>query len=400
MNTLKYIKNDTELLKSSKILIVEDDRTQRILLRGIFDELGFHNVIEASDGKEGWEKTLQFIPDLVVLDINMPVMNGFEYCKAARNSIDHNDMTILVQTGLVDLENKAEIFKAGATDYVTKPVDFSEIVARSLIHLKNAQNVKELKAYNTRVKTEISAAKNLVDISLPDSRSIKTIKSKYKIDIAAKLESSQDLGGDFWGFTPVNKNKLVIYTIDVSGHGIDSALSALRIHTLLHANAGNLGAPGEVLEWLNKKLLRLFPPGQFATMFYAVIDTEHDEMQYATSSTTSPILLKQNKFPPEMISGKGYPLGVIDNADFKTRKIAFKKGDTLILYSDAITEAKKNGNNMLGEEGFINLLKKSFSKQQKFDCKVILSDTLNMFHKEYGEKLDDDLTINFYHRLP
>lgn len=400
MEDLEYIDYDKALLKNSKILIVEDDRTQRLLLKSIFEDFGFKHVEEAENGDQGWKKTLKLDPDLVILDMNMPIMDGFAYCKKAREHPDYKNTIILVQTGLTDLEDKAAIFKVGATDYVTKPLDFHEIAARSFIHLKNASNLKELNTFNARVKHELLAAHNLIEISLPDDRSIKQIKSDYKVDIAAKFESTQEMGGDFWGFHPLSKSQIAIYAIDVSGHGIDSALSALRIHTLIHSNADQFKEPGDALEWLNKKLFKLFPTGQFSTMFYGIIDVENDALMYAVASTTSPIIMYADQKSPKIIPGNGFPLGAIEDATFGTNCVGFKPSDTLVLYSDAIIEAMDSKGEMFGDKRFVELLKESFGKKSKFTSSNALNEMLKAFYKECGDKLDDDLTVNFYHRLP
>jgi sigma-B regulation protein RsbU (phosphoserine phosphatase) len=387
-----------ELLKRSKILIVEDDRILRMLLRNILEDSGFYNIEEATDGKEGWEKTLKIDPDLVILDINMPIMDGFEYCKIARKHPEHKDTIILVQTGITDLEAKAKIFEEGATDYITKPHDFHEIAARTEIHLKNALNLKELNAFNKRVKEELKSATSLIEAALPNEFAIKSISEDYKIDLAAKFESTQEMGGDFWGFIPIDKSNLAVYSIDVSGHGIDSTLSALRIHTLLHANASNFKTPGEVLEWTNNKLAGLFPVGQFATAFYGIINTKKNILEYATAACPSPIIMGSKGGDTNFISGKGFPLGAVKDADFKTLEASFKPSDTLILYSDAITEAINKDGELYGEKRFLELLQKTFAKQKDFSSDEALKETLKHFHSECGEKLTDDLTVNFYYR--
>ena len=399
MKNLIKNKNEESLLHNSRILIIEDDRSQRLLLRQIFEGLGFVNVEEAENGQEGWNKTQSYDPDLVILDMTMPVMDGFAYCKAARGHPEFKDITILVQTGLTDLHNKAAIFEVGATDYVTKPVDSKEVAARSLVHLNHSYNLRELKTFNERVKNELVAARNLIEVSLPDERSISKIKNRFNIEIAAEFESTQEMGGDFWGFEPINQNQLAVYAIDVSGHGIDSALSALRIHTLIHANADQFDKPGDILEWLNKKLVKLFPVGQFSTMFYGVIDIEKNELSYSVASTTAPLILSKEKAPPRVISGNGFPLGAFEDAKFVTESIEFGAEDTLVLYSDAVIEANCSAGEMFGEQRFNAMLEEIFYSNKGKSCDYILNEALKVLHKECGKKFDDDLTINLYRRV-
>lgn len=397
--TEELLNIDYHITKNSKILIIEDDRTHSFFLRKIFEDLGFDNIEEAQNGKEGLDKTIELLPDLVILDLKMPVMDGFEYCKAVGKHPQCKDVTILAQTGDDEIENKNNIFEVGASDYVTKPIDIKEISARSFVHLRNSYNIKQLILYNERVKEELESARNLIELSLPDDRMINKIKSGYNIDIAAKFESAREIGGDFWGMIPLSENELAIYSLDVSGHGVDSALSALRIQTLLDSNVDQFDNPDEVMKWLNDKLIKLFPVFQFATMFYGVIDFNNNELNYSTSSTTSPIIFKNNCSEYKIIDGKGFPLGVTQNADFKCKKIEFDKNDILVLYSDALIEAVMENGEGFGTKRLIDLLNKSFKRGAGKDMSVALNFVLNEFHSQCGSLLEDDLTVNFYKRI-
>lgn len=400
MSLIKHNEQDESLRENSKILIVEDDRIERMMLRQIFENEGFKHIYETKNGAEGWEITLEVNPDLILLDVNMPMMDGFAFLKKARSTKDYINTPILVQTGSTDTNEKARIFKSGATDYVSKPLDFHEIIARSFVHLRNALNVKNLTDYNMRVKNQLASAKNLIEMSLPDKNFLKTLAKKYNIEIASKFQSSQEMGGDFWGCRPVSSTRLAVYNIDVSGHGIDSSLSALRIHTLLHANSDQLHDPGEILELLNKKLSGLFPPGQFCTMFYGIIDIKQDLLKYATAATPNPIVmhLYKSDMTTKSIEGSGFPLGAFGEATFQTKSMKFEQGDSLVLYSDAITEAMDKHGVMFGEKRLEELLKKA-AKQKDFSAKEAMQEVLSTFYKECGTKLNDDLTFNIYHRL-
>lgn len=400
MTKKSNIEQDKILRESSKILIIEDDRVERMVLRQIFENEGFKHIYEAKNGEEGWKTTLEIEPDLILLDINMPIMDGFTFIKKARSTKQYENTAILVQTGATDVQEKAIIFESGATDYVTKPLDYHEIRARSLVHLRNSLNIKSLTQYNVRIKNELAAAKHLIEISLPNNHFLKDVSQKYNVEIAFKFQSSQEMGGDFWGCCPINDAKLAVYNIDVSGHGIDSALSALRIHTLLHANSHQLQIPGEALEFINKKLSGLFPSGQFSTMFCGIIDIEEDLLSYATAATPNPIIIYSynNDITTKSIDGRGFPLGAFSDATFQTHSIKFAQGDSLVLYSDAITEALDKQGDIFGEERLENLIKK-VAKRKDFAAKVAMQEVLSAFYKECGTKLNDDLTFNIYHRL-
>ena len=233
---------------------------------------------------------------------------------------------------------------------------------------------------------------------MPNKERIKKLKGKYNLDIAAKFASSKEVGGDFWGAYSINEYTIAVYIIDISGYGLDSALSALRINTLLHANPDVLSDPGKTIKWLNKKLFKLFPIEQFSTMFYGTIDTKNNIFSYSAASSTSPIILRKGGFPAVMLPGQGYPLGVFKEAEFDTYVTEFCEGDSLILYSDALIEARKKCNSMFGEDGLLKTLEDIVSRQKGLSPEKIIEQLLEEFYQDCGRKLDDDLTINIYQR--
>jgi len=398
MTHLKFRGATPEVLNESTILIIEDSRVQRMMLRQAFENLGFKNIYEAEDGKKGLYKTLEVKPDLVILDINMPVMDGFKYCQYARYNAELKNMTILVQTGLTDLQHKTKIFESGATDFITKPIDLNEIASRSFVNLERALHVKKLETFTARVSQDLESAKKVLESTLPNSDTINSLKSKYKIDLAAEFKSSNEMGGDLWGLEKLNETQLAIYCIDFAGHGLDSAPNAIRAHSILTTHENKPSKPGDFLVWFNKILTDLLPVGNFATMFYGIIDTKEDILSYATASCPSPVLLYKNSFPAKLLSGAGYPLGATKDATFETESVPFKTGDTLILYSDALLEVEMKNGEILGEDRLVDSFE-IFTTQEKFDSKKSLENFLQNFYNEYGNNLKDDLTINVYHRM-
>lgn len=386
-----------KLLEESKILIVDDSRLERSMIRQIFTNYGFQHVFEAENGKEAWEKTLELSPDLVVLDINMPVMDGFSYIKKTRQHKVYKNLTILVQTGVADKQEKTKIFEAGATDFIEKNIDANEMFARSFIHLEKAHYIKELEKYNKRVKKDLDTAKRLIEMYLPSDDAVSEILKHYHVEVAAEFRSCNEMGGDFWGFDRIDESSFSLYCIDVSGHGIDSAFNALRLHTILHASTHRPSNPGEVLTWIDKKLSMLLPRGHFSTMFYGVIDIKQNILSYATSATPSPIIIYHDATEPQTISGKGFPLGINSQEAFETYQVPFNAGDTLVLYSDALIEAVTKSGDVFGEGRLLDVVQ-DFSKNDDFSSEQALDSVLKEFYEQCGEALADDLTVNIYHR--
>lgn len=140
----------------SKILLVEDDPLSRAVLGGILRREGFHSIEEAENGRIGLSKLPQFRPDLIISDILMPEMDGFALCAQVHNDPDPEiaRTPILIQTGLTQESDKAKIFAAGATDYLSKPIDAQEVIARLVLHLERGLILKRLQKFNGHLAHE------------------------------------------------------------------------------------------------------------------------------------------------------------------------------------------------------------------------------------------------------
>ena len=145
-----------EQVLASRILLVEDDPLTRTILVKLLQMEGFRDIIEAENGAEGLRAVKSQRPDLIIADIKMPVMDGFDMCRAIRQDSDPAiaRTPILVQTALRQMKDKARIFEAGATDYVTKPIDPAEIAARCVVHLEREIIIRRLKKFNENLARE------------------------------------------------------------------------------------------------------------------------------------------------------------------------------------------------------------------------------------------------------
>ncbi len=152
-NPYERLRNE---ILSCRILIVEDDFLSRTVLREIFRREGFSTIEEAENGKIGLEKLHAFRPDIVVSDIMMPEMDGFELCRRIRQDRDPSiaRLPILIQTALAQDHDKTRIFEAGATDYLTKPVDAREVIARSIVYLEREIVLRRLRKFNAYLARE------------------------------------------------------------------------------------------------------------------------------------------------------------------------------------------------------------------------------------------------------
>ena len=376
-----------------KILILEDDVVLRATISSILKKAGFTEIVEVEDGQKGIKELERFKPDLVITDIKMPIVNGLEFCKYVR---DHRDISIsstpiLVQTALTESNEKMAVFSAGATDYVSKPIDEKEIIARVNVHLERELMTRTLREFNIRVAQELETAKSTQYLLLPSKDEIESIEKQYKIQLFHHFETCSELGGDFWTSNALSKNEFSISTVDFSGHGLNSALNVFRLHTLMSSilNIGN--SPAAYMAHLNTLLEPLIPVGQFATMFYGVVNTESNTLSYSCAASTEPVIVRKDT-SYETLDSSGILLGVSNKASYDIREVPFNPGDCLFLYSDALIETPDSKGEMSSAEELISPFISSISKgkTQKESFKDLLR---SFYNKHLPDHINDDVTL-------
>lgn len=325
-----------EELQACRVLVVEDTEASRRLIGAFLAAAGVRAVEFACDGVEGMEKVQSFDPDLVILDIMMPRMDGFEMCKALRADPRHRRLPVLVQTALGSPEERTSVFRAGATDLVTKPIHGPELIARVRVHLENRLLVRNLERYRERLKTELELAREMQAGLMPGEAVMADIAGRHDLLLQAHFETSSELGGDYWGVRDLGGDRLAVFIVDFAGHGVTAALNTFRLHTIMRQMPPDSDSPAEYLGRLNEILADLVPIDQFATVFFGIVDSRTDRLTYTAAAAPGPVI--GNAEVAEMHEAKGVPAGITRSAEYHDRTVAFPPGSFLMLYSDALTE--------------------------------------------------------------
>jgi len=374
---------------SSPIMIVDDTELNRIFLEKVLKARGFTNLLSVNSAEEALAKIDQFKPEILLLDILMPEgMDGFQCCEKLRTYPKYKDLPILIETSITEPELRVQAFEKGATDFVSKPIYPDELCARVIVHLEKRRSLKTLQMYKDRIAIELESARQMQLAILPDENAIRECENRCKLSIASYFEPSSEIGGDFWGIQNIFPNQTSIWLADFSGHGVAAALNAFRLHAYIKEHTAISARPGEYLSYLNDKLLQLLPRGQFATMFYGIIDTQTDNLFYACACTQPPIILNRETGIATRIDGTGNPLGIGMHM-YSTQSISFTSRDLLLLYSDALTETPNEKGEFISEREIMSLAEKN-SRASAEELKNIVLDN---FRKHSNGKLKDDLTL-------
>jgi sigma-B regulation protein RsbU (phosphoserine phosphatase) len=369
--------------------VVEDSIAIRRVIGAFLSASNFTNVEFAEDGLIGLEKVETFDPDIVILDIRMPNLDGFGFLSQLRANPKYADLPVLVQTAYTDPEERNKVFIAGGTDLTSKPINGIELMARVKIHLENRMLVRSLQEFRNRLENELSAGRKMQMALLPPPERIELIKETHGLDIENYFEPSSELGGDFWDVKDLGDHRVSLSIADFSGHGVNSALNTFRLHTLMDEANMPSGDPAEYLTVLNKKLTTLIPRGQFATMFYGIVNRKTDQLTYCAAASTSPIVGNVLQGDFQFLEAIGTPLGISQKASYENRVIDFPPGSFLFLYSDALTETVGIDTPMLDEDGLGELLSQALDPAQTQHPFVSVLDS---FGARVSRPLPDDLT--------
>jgi sigma-B regulation protein RsbU (phosphoserine phosphatase) len=371
-------------LRNTRVLIVDDQEPNRKLLAALVTSMGVGNIEHAKDGVDGLAKVESFKPDLVLLDIMMPNMDGFEMCRLLRKNPEWKDLPVLVNTALSEPRERVECFEAGATDMVVKPINAPEVLARVRIHLENRLMLGALRQYHERVAQELSMAAQMQRSLLPDTDKLLDLSSRLGVTITSRFETSSELGGDLWHVRELEGGRLGLILVDFSGHGVSAAINAFRLHTLFDQHPpGN--DPAAWMADLNRALKPLLPIGQFATVLYGILDPKAQRFDYAAGGAPSPILLMPGE-APRLLDASGLFLGATLNAEYETISVPFPPSAQLLLYSDAITEAEGPDGQMLEEQGLMDLA------AQFAPAPSPLDGLMGEFESRFPPPWSDDLT--------
>jgi sigma-B regulation protein RsbU (phosphoserine phosphatase) len=334
-------------MKTPKILLV-DDNPDNIYLLEVILQARDYTTVSAKNGKlavEAIESDKDL--DLILMDVMMPVMDGFEASRIIRNRKESAHIPIIMMTAKKrELGDVVRGLEEGAMDYITKPFDEDELVARvktmlrtkSLYDENNLLLGKVLKQQSI-MEQELKVAARVQLAMLPEVGSFSGTKCK----IDAFYRATVDIGGDFYDFMEYGKNKAAFFIADVSGHGPSAAMIVAMLKALLNGERHDLPPPSELMRRLNRRLLAMIPEEHFITGFFAVADTEEQTITFCRAGHPFPFILGAGETKIRELNSDGDVLGMFEAARFEEITQKFVAGDKLFMYSDGIYEVNNKG---------------------------------------------------------
>jgi sigma-B regulation protein RsbU (phosphoserine phosphatase) len=347
-----------------RILVVDDEVDISTVLSVTLRRAGFE-VQTAADGVEAIEAIRREPPDLVILDVMMPRVDGLETLKRIREHGPTVHLPVIMLSARAQLTDKIRGFDRGADDYVAKPFEPSEMLMRVQSLLKRAA-LARLTAPLLGVLGEWSSTEGVAQLTR-DLEAARDIQSRLTPPVPPTLAgleaggvvlSSTMVGGDFFDILPMGE-RVAVAVGDVSGKGIPAALLMVMVRTLLREIARGLAEPAEVLARLNVSLCRDMPPSMFVTIVLAALFPGREgHVALASAGHPEPILVRAGA-APETVTVGGMILGVFEEAAFEEAEVDLEPGDSLVLLTDGVTEAHGADGKRPGLERVLRALDRS-----------------------------------------
>jgi phosphoserine phosphatase RsbU/P len=375
----------------SQILIIDDDPTTRLILSRALIGEGY-KVETASNGEEGLKKAQQLAPSLIICDWMMPLMDGLEVCRHVKSLKALANTYFILLTSRDGLEDIVKGLENGADDFLPKPIRKDEFKARVRAGLRLHQANKDLEFQKSRLEAEQAQAAEYVRSLLPrDLEGTVSIYSYFK--------PSTQLGGDSFDFYWLDPDHLVIYLLDVSGHGVGAALLSVSVLNLLRTKGlqskeidelVDLTQPSQVLKTLNEYFQMSKYNDLYFTIWYGVYNKNTRQLTYSSAGHPPAVLIptQTTAYQPVLLKTSGLPIGIIPDAVYQNGSCLIDQNSEIFIISDGVYEITQKDNKIRTFDDFVQTLT-TLAGKSKVDQIVENAEAI----AKYGNQFEDDFSL-------
>ena len=369
-----------------QILIVDDEPVNRQVFINYLS-LQNYSISQASNGLEALELLERgFKPDLILLDVMMPRLTGYEVTRKIRETWQANELPILLLSAKNQVSDLVVGLEVGANDYLTKPITKDELLARIKTHL----NIKQLKAENLRLATELDITRQLQQMLLPRERELGTIAG---LDIAGFMEPAEEVGGDYYDVLKYN-GSLKIGIGDVTGHGLESGVLMVMVQTAVRTLlCNNETDPAKFLSTVNRTIYdNVQRMNSDKNLSLSLLDYQQGQLRLSGQHEEMIVVRADGSLERIDTIDLGFPIGLEEDiADFISHThVQLHPGDVVALYTDGITEAE----NLAGEQYGIERLCEVVRGNRQQSAEQIKQTVIDNVRSHIGkQKVYDDITL-------
>jgi serine phosphatase RsbU (regulator of sigma subunit) len=364
----------------SRILVVEDDPA---VLRGLKDNLTFeaYDVMTASDAERAYRMIHDERPDLVLMDVMLPGMDGGELCRRVR--AEGVTTPIVMLTAKADESDRVLGLDLGADDYVSKPFAVRELCARIRSILRNRRDAA---GDHGRLAQELQSAADVQRTLFPRAQ-----PALRTLDCAGRCRPASAVGGDYFDYVPIDSSRVALVLADVAGKGMPAALLMASLHGVIRAQAASMAHRlGEFVSIINTLLHRETDRPSYATLFYGVYDDDTQVLEYINAGHPPALVVRARDGSAISLSAICPPVGMFDAVDATPVRIQLEAGDWLLVYSDGASEATNVNGDEFGCQGLIDLVVGLNPGSAEGLCEGVL-EALARHHT--GTRQHDDITV-------
>jgi sigma-B regulation protein RsbU (phosphoserine phosphatase) len=345
--------NDPAAGEGPRILVVDDNDDNRYTLTLYLDLEGYTKVETAQDGEEAIARLKRDAFDLVLLDVMMPKVDGYQVLAWLKEQAGLRDMPVIMISALNEMASVVRCIELGAVDYLLKPFNPTLLQARLSATLEKKRLRDEINAHLARLEDELEAARKLQMAMVPQS--FPAPSAGFPIDLHARMQPAREVGGDLYDFFVTQDGKLCFLVGDVSGKGMPAALfmarakSLIRIATdLMRAPDGATARPADIIARVNRELCQDNGDLMFVTLFFAMLVPMTGEVEFCNAGHNAPYHLGEQG-PAAIEGAKGVILGVKPDAVYTSGRLTLAPGEAIYVFTDGVTEANNAAEELFGE---------------------------------------------------
>lgn len=381
-------------MKAHKIMVVDDEPDLQMLILQKFRKKIRSEDYEfyfAENGKEAIDLLMEKEGiSLILSDINMPKMDGLTLLQKLQEDENPGLKTVIV-SAYGDMENIRTAMNRGAFDFVTKPIDFTDLettIEKSLREIRYIKKTEQERQLLDSVQQDLDTAARIQKKILPQD--FPPFPGRTEFNIYAEMHTAKEVGGDFYDFFFLDDDNLGFVIGDVSGKGVPASIYMAVSRTMLKAIASQIHDPGKCLDTVNTMLIPESDISTFVTVFYAVLNTKTGVVRYCNGGHNLPYIMKKNGSVKQIENTDGLLLGKIEPIMFETKEVQLEAGDKILMYTDGVTEAMDSTEEMYEEERLEKYLDKNINAPLDKLLKGLVVDVL-----KFAGKADqsDDITM-------
>ena len=385
-----------------KILSVDDELDLEVLLTQYFRRQirkGEYEFAFAHNGLEALQKLLETPDfDIILSDINMPEMDGLTLL-AKVNELKNPAMKCIMVSAYGDMDNIRSAMNKGAFDFATKPIDLDDLSRTIEKAIEQVRYIRESQQEHNQlesIKNDLAIAGEIQQTILP--RSFPPFPELTEVvDIYASMTPAKDVGGDFYDFFQIDDERIGLVIADVSGKGVPASLFMAVSRTLLRATALRGVSSAECLTYANKLLCKESLDSMFVTVFYGIYHYKTGMMDYTNAGHNPPYLLRGGRTVECLPVASNFVVGVFDDIEFESNTLTFGIGDTLLLYTDGVTEAFNDKREQFSESNLQDILASMHESSSAKEVVTSVLQSVKSFSGDYPQS--DDITLLSLQRI-